>query len=125
MNYRGRTPQCRGRRAGPLPGSIAGIGVLRILHTWGQTLVRHPHVHCVVPAGGLSAARAAWIPPRHAGFFLPVKGLSRVFRGKCVEALRRAYDEHALDLDWGSAHLQSPKAWHALVDGLFETDWVV
>ena len=61
----------------------------------------------------------------YAGFFLPVDVLSRVFRGKFVEALRRAYDQHELDLDGGSEHLQAPKAWHALVDALFETEWVV
>ncbi len=76
----------------------AEIGVLSILHTWGQTLVRHPHVHCVVPAGGLSPDHQRWIRPKYAGFFLPVKVLSRVFRGKFVEALRRAYDRDELDL---------------------------
>jgi Transposase zinc-binding domain/Putative transposase len=76
----------------------AEIGVLSILHTWGQTLVRHPHVHCVVPAGGLSPDHQRWIHPTPAGFFLPVKILSRVFRGKFVEALRRAYDRNELDL---------------------------
>ena len=59
----------------------AEIGVLSILHTWGQTLVRHPHVHCVVPAGGLSFDHRRWIRPKYAGFFLPVKVLSRVFGG--------------------------------------------
>ena len=63
----------------------AEIGFLSILHTWGQTLVRHPHVHCVVPAGGLSPDHQRWIRPKYAGFFLPVKVLSRVFRGKFVD----------------------------------------
>ena len=103
----------------------AEIGVLSILHTWGQTLVRHPHVHCVVPAGGLSPDHQRWIHPKCAGFFLPVKVLSRVFRGKFVEALRRAYDRHELDLAGGSEHLRHPIAWRAFVDALFETDWVV
>ena len=103
----------------------AEIGVLSILHTWGQTLVRHPHVHCVVPAGGLSPDHQCWIHPKYAGFFLPVKVLSRVFRGKFVEALRRAYDRHELDLAGGSEHLRDPAQWHAFVDALFETDWVV
>jgi hypothetical protein len=103
----------------------AEIGVLSILHTWGQTLVRHPHVHCVVPAGGLSPDHQRWIRPRYAGFFLPVKVLSRVFRGKFVAALRRAYDQHELDLAGGSEHLQAPAQWHVFVDALFETDWVV
>ena len=103
----------------------AEIGVLSILHTWGQTLVRHPHVHCVVPAGGLSLDHTRWIYPKYAGFFLPVKVLSRVFRGKFVEALRRAYDRNELDLAGGSEHLRDPTAWRAFVDALFETDWVV
>lgn len=59
----------------------AHIGFLRVLHTWGQNL--HPHVHCVIPSGGLSSDRQRWVHPRHA-FFLPVKVLSRVFRGKQV-----------------------------------------
>jgi len=103
----------------------AEIGVLSILHTWGQTLVRHPHVHCVVPAGGLSPDHQRWIRPKYAGFFLPVKVLSRVFRGKFVEALRRAYDRNDLDLTGSSEHLQAPTAWRAVVDALFESDWVV
>lgn len=65
----------------------AEIGVLAILHTWGQTLVRHPHVPCVVPAGGLAPDHERWVHPRYAGFFLPVKVLSRVFRGKFVEVI--------------------------------------
>ena len=103
----------------------ADIGVLSILHTWGQTLVRHPHVHCVVPAGGLSPDHQRWIHPKYAGFFLPVKVLSRVFRGKFVEALRRAYDQNELDLAGGREHLRDPAAWRTFVDALFETDWVV
>jgi hypothetical protein len=103
----------------------AEIGVLSVLHTWGQTLVRHPHVHCVVPAGGLSLDHQRWIRPKYAGFFLPVKVLSRVFRGKCVEALRRAYDQNELDLAGGSEHLRAPAQWHAFVNALFEIDWVV
>ena len=64
----------------------AEIGFLSILHTWGQTLQRHPHIHCVVPGGGLSPDHARWIPSR-SHFFLPVRVLSRVFRGKFVAGL--------------------------------------
>jgi hypothetical protein len=103
----------------------AEIGVLSILHTWGQTLVRHPHVHCVVPAGGLSPDHRRWIRPKYASFFLPVKVLSRVFRGKFVAALRRAYARNELDLTGATEHLRDPAQWHAFVDALFETDWVV
>ena len=103
----------------------AAIGVLRLLHTWGQTLVRHPHVHCVVPAGGLSPDHQRWVSPKYAGFFLPVKVLSRVFRGKFVEALRRAYARDELDLAGGSEPLRDPDQWRRFVNTLFETDWVV
>jgi hypothetical protein len=103
----------------------AEIGVLSILHTWGQTLVRHPHVHCVVPTGGLSPDHQRWIHPKYAGFFLPVRVLSRVFRGKFIEALRRAHDRNELDLGGVTEHLHRPAHWHAFVDALFETDWVV
>lgn len=103
----------------------AAIGFLSILHTWGQTLVRHPHVHCVVPAGGFSADDHRWISPRYAGFFLPVKVLSRVFRGKFVQGLRRAYARGDLDLGGATTTLRDASAWHAFVDALFRTDWVV
>lgn len=103
----------------------ADIGLLSILHTWGQTLVRHPHVHCVVPAGGLSRDHRRWIRPRYAGFFLPVKVLSRVFRGKVVAALRRAYRRGELDLTGATASLAGAQHWRRFIDGLFRTDWVV
>ena len=103
----------------------AEIGVLSILHTWGQTLVRHPHVHCVVPAGGLSSDHQRWIRPKYAGFFLPVKVLSRVFRGKFVAALRRAYSRDQLDLAGRTEDLRDSARWHAFIDALFQTDWVV
>ena len=119
---RGDPPRGRGR----LPQHLgADIGVLSILHTWGQTLVRHPHVHCVVPAGGLSLDRRRWVHPKYAGFFLPVKVLSRVFRGKYVEALRRAYARGELDFAGATEHFHDPAQWHAFVDALFDTDWVV
>src|SRR5450756_2471561 len=69
----------------------AEIGFFSVLHTWNQKLELHPHVHCVVPAGGLSADRTRWIKPRY-DFFLPVKVLSPVFRGKFHEALKRAFE---------------------------------
>jgi hypothetical protein len=99
--------------------------VLSILHTWGQTLVRHPHVHCVVPAGGLSSDHQRWISPKYSGFFLPVKVLSRVFRGKFVEQLRRAYTRGQLDLTGATERLRDPAQWRAFVDALFTADWVV
>lgn len=66
----------------------AAIGFFGILHTWTQTLEFHPHVHFVVPGGGLSAGR--WVAKRGKHFFLPVRVLSRVFRGKFIDYLKRA-----------------------------------
>jgi Putative transposase/Transposase zinc-binding domain len=103
----------------------AAIGFLSILHTWGQTLVRHPHVHCVVPAGGVSVGDQRWVHPKYAGFFLPVKVLSRVFRGKFVAGLRRAYARGELDLGGATTTLRDAAAWQAFVDALFRNDWVV
>src|SRR5262249_25831395 len=103
----------------------AEIGFLSILHTWGQTLVRHPHVHCVVPAGGFSPDGRRWMIPKYAGFFLPVRVLSQVFRGKFVEGLRRASARGELDLGGATSVLRHPTRWHAFVDALFRTDWVV
>ena len=67
----------------------AEIGCIAILHTWGQNLLLHPHVHCVVPAGGLSPDQKRWISPKIS--FLPadVKAFSRVFRGKFIDGLKR------------------------------------
>jgi hypothetical protein len=103
----------------------AQIGILSILHTWGQTLVRHPHVHCVVPAGGLSADHQRWIRPKYTSFFLPVKVLSRVFRGKFVAALGQAYARGEFDLAGATEPLRDPAQWRRFVNTLFTTDWVV
>ena len=75
----------------------AEIGFLAVLHTWGQTLLAHPHVHCVVPGGGLSPDHQTSIPCGH-NFFLPVNVLSVVFRGKFLAALQRAFQKHKLTL---------------------------
>src|SRR6202790_3712891 len=69
----------------------AEIGFLSVLHTWGQNLQHHPHVYCVVPGGGLSPDGSRWVACRP-GFFLPVRVLSRVFRGKFLSMLRAAFD---------------------------------
>ena len=70
----------------------AEIGFLSVLHTWGQNLLHHPHIHCVIPAGGLKADHTQWVHPRYQ-FFLPVAVLSKVFRGKFVAGLKRAFQQ--------------------------------
>jgi hypothetical protein len=102
----------------------AEIGFFSVLHTWSQRLELHPHVHCVVPAGGLSADRKRWIKPRYA-FFLPVKVLSRIFRGKFVAALKRAFQDGQLSFHGDLRLLVQPKTFAAWLRTLFRKDWVV
>ena len=102
----------------------AHIGFLSVLHTWGQNLQHHPHIHCVIPAGGLSADHTRWIQPRYP-FFLPVKVLSRVFRGKFVAGLQRAFRQGKLGFYGDQKSLQDPKLFRALVRSLFRQDWIV
>ncbi len=99
----------------------AQIGFLSILHTWGQNLLLHPHVHCVIPAGGLSPDQTKWVHPRYV-FFLPVKVLGRVFRGKFIDGLRRAFQSRNLRL---GASLQDPRRFADFLHTLFRQDWVV
>ena len=102
----------------------AEIGFFSVLHTWNQQLLHHPHVHCVVPAGGLSPDHQRWISTQP-GFFLPVKVLSRVFRGKFVEGLRELHADGKLGFHGALAHLQAPQAFAAWLRPLFRSDWVV
>jgi len=102
----------------------AEIGFLSILHTWGQTLHPHPHVHCVVPGGGLSPDQQHWIRTSN-HFFLPVKVLSRVFRGKFVAGLRRLFRHNKLVFFGECQELSYEKAFFAFLRALFRQDWVV
>jgi len=102
----------------------AKIGFTAVLHTWGQTLLHHPHLHCVVPAGGLSPDERRWIGAREQ-FFLPVRVLSRLFRGKYLAYLRQAYRDGLLVLAGQLKHLAEPRAWRALLEPIGKIDWVV
>ena len=102
----------------------AEIGFFSVLHTWNQKLGLHPHVHCVVPAGGLSPDHTRWIKTRYA-FFLPVKVLSRVFRGKFVAALKRAFRDGQLGFHGELTLLAQPKTFSSWLRQLFRNDWVV
>jgi len=102
----------------------AETGFLSILHTWGQKLERHPHIHCVVPGGGLSPDHAHWIPAC-SGFFLPVKVLSRVFRGKFVAGLRHAFRNHQLVFYGACSSLKNESQFAEFLRTLFRQDWVV
>lgn len=102
----------------------AAIGFLSILHTWGQTLQRHPHIHCVVPGGGLSPDGTRWISSR-SRFFLPVRVLSRVFRGKFIAGLRRSFQRNKLVFHGDCLPLAQEKAFAAFLRTLVRQDWVV
>ena len=102
----------------------AEIGFFSVLHTWNQKLQLHPHIHCVIPAGGLSRDHTHWIKS-HQTFFLPVKVLSRVFRGKFVAALKCAFREGQLHFHGNLTLLVQPKIFAAWLRPLFRKDWVV
>jgi len=102
----------------------AEIGMISILHTWGQNLLLHPHVHCAIPAGGLSPDLSRWVRPRYP-FFLPVKVLSRVFRGKFCAGLQRLYRRKRLRCAGPASALAKPKQFHQLLRRVHRQDWVV
>jgi hypothetical protein len=99
------------------------IGVTAVLHTWGQTLSQHLHLHCLVSGGALDAT-GGWIYPR-AGFLFPVKALSQVFRGKFVAGLKRAFDSGALAVAGSTTALANARERTALLAALRARPWVV
>src|SRR2546422_5363746 len=102
----------------------AEIGMISILHTWGQNLLLHPHIHCAIPVGGLSPDHRQWVRPRYA-FFLPVKILSRVFRGKFLAGLKRLHSRNKLCCNGPAAALADPQQFAKLMRRLHRHDWVV
>src|ERR1700693_35189 len=102
----------------------AEIGFFSVLHTWNQKLQHHPHVHCVVAAGGLAPDHSRWIDSQQ-NFFLPVDVLKAVFRGKFVDGLKTLHAEHKLQFHGTLAALQNPQAFAAWLRPLFRSKWVV
>jgi len=102
----------------------AEIGFFSVLHTWNQRLQHHPHVHCVIAAGGLAPGHSEWISSRRT-FFLPVKVLGRVFRGKFIAGLKTAFREGKLEFHGHLASLAGPSSFAAWLRVLFRHDWVV
>jgi hypothetical protein len=102
----------------------ARIGFLVILHTWGQNLLDHPHIHCVVPGGGLSPDGSRWISCAKS-FFIPVKILSKLFRGKFLDYLKKAFQDHRLHFYGNSRDLEKPKEFQKLLDQAYSKPWVV
>jgi hypothetical protein len=102
----------------------AEIGLLAVLHTWGQNLHHHPHVHCVVPGGGPSPDGTRWISCRP-GFFLPVRVLSRLFRRLFLDELRAAFDAGDLGFFGDLADLAEPLTFTRRLRELRRAEWVV
>ncbi len=102
----------------------ADIGFLAILHTWTQTLLHHPHVHCIVPAGGIAPDGSRWVPSR-ADFFLPVRVLASLFRGKFLAFLRKAEQTGSLRFAGATANLATPAGFAAFLKAQRDRAWVV
>ena len=102
----------------------AQIGFTAILHTWGQKLLFHPHLHCVVTGGGLTNDGSRWIVGRQ-GYFLPVKVLGRLFRGKFLAGLKQAYRDGRLQMHGALATLVKPQVFGRWLDPCYRKDWVV
>jgi hypothetical protein len=102
----------------------AEIGLVAVLHTWGQNLHHHPHVHCVVPGGGPSLDGTRWVACRP-GFFLPVRVLSRLFRRLFLEALRAVFEAGGLGFFGDLAALADPDAFACRLRELRQVEWVV
>ena len=102
----------------------AEIGFFSVLHTWSQQLRIHPHVHCVIPAGGLSLDHTRWVRSRDK-YFLPKEVLREVFRGKFVAALRQAFQDGQLNFIGNLKLLAQPKIFAAWLRPLYRQDWVV
>ena len=102
----------------------ASIGFIAVLHTWDQTLLFHPHIHCIVPGGGISKDASAWThAPKH--FFLPVKALSSVFRGKFLSRLERLFNQNKLSFNGSCSPLASSSNFKRLLVVSCSSNWVV
>jgi len=103
----------------------ASIGFLAVLHTWGQNLHLHPHLHCVVPGGGISLDGSRWVSCKKSSFFLSVRLLSHRFRKSFLRSLRRAFRNGALQFHGELKPVSEPAAFQALCDQVAAVDWVV
>jgi hypothetical protein len=102
----------------------AHTGFIGILHTWGQNLMDHPHIHCVIPGGGLSPDRSRWVSCRKR-FFIPVRVLSALFRGKFLDYLKRSFASGELIFPGGIHHLKDPGTFEIFRGQFYHKKWVV
>ena len=112
-------------RFGRDPRHLGGtLGITAVLHTWGQNLAQHVHVHCIVTGGALAPDESRWLPARP-GFLFPVRALSKVFRGTYLAGLQRAFDRGELHLTGSLAHVAAPAAFAEWLAALRHPAWVV
>jgi len=107
------------------PKRLGGeLGFLMILHTWGQNLMAHPHMHCIVPGGVLDDD--LWVQCKNPGFLFPVKVMAKLFRGKLLDAFKKALADGSMSLCGTLQRFKDdPAGLDALVDRLYRADWVV
>ena len=104
----------------------AGIGLITVLHTWGQNMVEHPHLHCIMPAGGLSFDRGHWVHINKKGnFFIHYKVLSEKFRGKFLDLLKQAYHKGKLEFKGSLSGIKGPLQFSCFLSPLYRKNWVV
>jgi len=102
----------------------AELGFLAVLHTWSQSVMLHPHIHCVVPGGGISPNGDRWVSCRY-NYFLPVEVLSALFQKKFLSYLKKAFKTGKLSLHGKLEHLKEENRWKPFVSALYDTKWVV
>jgi len=102
----------------------AVTGLLAVLHTWGQNLMEHPHLHCIVPAGGVSSDKEHWVHSKH-NYFIPVQVISSLFRGKFCDLLNKAYASNKLQFKADMRFYDSKKNFNRLLTHLYKKNWVV
>ena len=102
----------------------AEIGFLGVLHTWGQSLQHHPHVHFLVPGGGIAPDGESWVACRP-GYFLPVTVLSQMFRGLFLHYLGKAFAAGELNFFTAHRHLHEPAAFRGYLAPVWNTEWVL
>lgn len=101
------------------------VGFTLVLHTWNQTLLDHFHLHCVIPAGALSADERRWIASKNERYLFSVKALAKVFRSKYLEGLKQAFDKGKVVFSGQTSHLKNPDLFDDLICRLYAKDWVV
>ncbi len=98
-------------------------GIIMVLHTWGQQLNYHPHIHCCISGCGLTASNS-FVEGTHKGFILPVQAVSKMFRGKFLKRLNRLYQGGKLTMPKNSSDLENPNIWKVFLDSLYHKDFL-